>query len=465
VAWGLPLLLAIFFLSLGFDAPLADLFARWTCVGLAVYLGTFLVQPDASFPQPASQPVQQKPPVELTDQLIAAHRALANLYLPVLLQQFIDEMAKLIPGRGALLILLDSTQEEPEYVVTNGEVSSSLGDDLAALLPREVFLQVLEQKTLIFDTVQELHARGVAIPLRDFARRNLFVGAVRHRHHLAFLLIADRVGEEHFLLRDSEVFLAVAPGAAKAIENARLFAELQERERRQRELLHGLVHAQEQDSKLLATEWHDRVSKKLFEVLQGLRGFLNVIAQRAPDSEGRFKQLTVKVDEVAALVRGLANELHPSVLDDFGVAAAIREYITDVVVGIPEQEPLQVAVQAADDVDQHLPNEAKLTVFRITQEALRNIRRHADAKHVQIAFVQEHAGVSLMIKDDGRGFNPNQLRPGHFGLQFMRERAEACGGTFQVVSAQGQGTEVRVNFPHASTTGAPSPSSSPKSTS
>ena len=112
---------------------------------------------------------------------------------------------------------------------------------------------------------------------------------------------------------------------------------------------------------------------------------------------------------------------------------------------------MQVSVQT-DDVERQLPNEAKLILFRITQEALRNIRKHAEAKNVQIAFVQEHSGVSLMIKDDGKGFNPDFSCPGHFGLQYMRERAEACGGTFRVVSAQGQGTEVQVKFPtsHAS---------------
>jgi signal transduction histidine kinase len=197
--------------------------------------------------------------------------------------------------------------------------------------------------------------------------------------------------------------------AAIAIENARLFDAMQVAEQKHRDLFHGLINAQEQDSKLVAEEWQDRIGKKLFNV-------------------------------------GLTNELHPSVLDDFGVAAAIREYVADVLVAPEERDPMQVTVQA-DDVDQQLPNEAKLLLFRITQEALRNIRKHAGAKNVQIAFVQEHSGVSLMIKDDGKGFNPSQSHPGHFGLQYMRERAEACGGTFRVVSSQGQGTEVHINFP------------------
>ncbi len=164
--------------------------------------------------------------------------------------------------------------------------------------------------------------------------------------------------------------------------------------------------------------------------------------QRVPEGRERFERLAADIDTVGALVRGFANELHPSVLDDFGFVAALREYIAS----FDEQEPFHVTVQA-EAADHQLPSETHLTLFRITQEALCNIRQHAQARNVQIAFVQEHAGVSLMIKDDGRGFNPEQPLQGHFGLLYMRERAEACGGTFRVVSARGQGTEVRVNFP------------------
>lgn len=449
VTWGIPTALVLFFLSLGFDAPLIDLATRGLCVGMAAYIGLRFTSPQ---PLPTTLPIEQEsqpPPPPSPQQLTAIHWALSTRHLPALLQQFIEEMAKLIPGRGSLLILLDRRQEEPEYVITHGQVPTSVGNNILTLLPREVFLEALERRTVIFNSPQELQDRLTARPLKEFAHHNLLVGSIRHRHHLAFLIIADRVGEKGFLPQDLEIFTSVAEGAALAVENARLFSDLRETEQKHRELLHGLVNAQEQESKQFATEWQDRISRKLFDVFQGLRSFLNVIARQAPENEGRFRQLTAEIDEIAALVRGLANELHPTVLDDFGLAAAIREYIADAVAGITEEEPLQVTVQA-DDVDKQLPNEAKLTIFRITQEALRNIRRHAKAKTVQIAFVQEHAGVSIMIKDDGKGFNPDQPHPGHFGLQYMRERAEACGGTFQVVSTQGQGTEVRVNFPGTS---------------
>ncbi|MGH7964681.1 MAG: sensor histidine kinase, partial [Candidatus Binatia bacterium] len=180
---------------------------------------------------------------------------------------------------------------------------------------------------------------------------------------------------------------------------------------KQRGLLHALIKTQEQERKHMAAEWHDRLGAKLFEVLQGFRSCQRLIAQRVPESQERFEQLAVELDTVAAMVRSLTNELHPPVLDDFGFVAALHEYVD----GLGEQEPFLVTVRA-EAVDRQLPTEAHLTLFRITQEALRNIRQHAKARHVQIAFVQEHAGVSLMIKDDGRGFNPEQPGSGHYGL-------------------------------------------------
>lgn len=441
LAWGLPSVLAIFFLTLGFEASWVDLFTRWACVGLTAALGRQLTRPLA----PAAQAV---PPQDeqLLDQLFTIHQELASLQLPIVLQKFMNEMVKLIPCRGAALILFDRRQEDAEHVITHGEVPASLGGDFPTLLPKEIFLEVLDRKLVVFNSTQELRERLGSLRERVFAHHNLFVGCIRRHQHLAFLLFADRIGEQGFRPRDTQIFTAVMEAVAVAIENARLFDDVQVAEEKHRALLHGIINAQEQESKLVAAEWQERISKKLFTVLQGLHGFQSLIQQRAPESGERFQNLTAEIDEVATLVRSLTNELHPSVLDDFGVAAAIREYVADALVSPEKQEPLQVTV-LADEIDQQLPNEAKLLLFRITQEALRNIRKHAEAKNVQIAFVQEHAGVSLMIKDDGKGFNPSQSHPGHFGLLYMRERAEACGGTFRVVSAQGEGTEVHINLP------------------
>ena len=91
-----------------------------------------------------------------------------------------------------------------------------------------------------------------------------------------------------------------------------------------------------------------------------------------------------------------------------------------------------------------VPALAKDTLLMIAREALHNVVRHSDAHRVDV--VLEHGGgqLTLLIKDDGRGFEPSRPRPGHFGLQSMRERAAAVGGTLDLISGPGRGTEVRV---------------------
>ncbi|MBI3301201.1 MAG: GAF domain-containing sensor histidine kinase, partial [Deltaproteobacteria bacterium] len=285
--------------------------------------------------------------------------------------------------------------------------------------------------------------------VKEFAQQSLLIGGIRRHQHVGFLVLADKRGGEGFSDGDTQMLTAVTEHAAVAIENARLFAEARDAAAEQRGLLHAVIGTQEQERQRVAEEWHERLGAKLFDVLQGLRSCQNLIVQRVPETKERFEKLAAEIDTMAALVRGFTNEMHPSVLDDFGFVAALREYVA----GLSGQDAFRVTVQA-EEVDQHLPSEANLTLFRITQEALRNIRKHARARNVQIAFVQEHAGVSLMIKDDGQGFNPEQPSQGHYGLLYMRERVEACGGTFHVVSARGQGTEVRVDFPGSGKTAA-----------
>ena len=209
-------------------------------------------------------------------------------------------------------------------------------------------------------------------------------------------------------------------------------------------LLRALITTclQEEERKQVVNEWHARLGEKLFQVIRDFRACQELITQRVPEGKERMDRLAGELDAMAALVRHFTNEIHPSVLDDFGFVEALREYVAT----LRNQEPFAVTLQADDNTTQ-LPNEAGFTLFRITQEAMRNIRQHAQARNVQIAFVHEQSGVSLMIKDDGQGFNLTHSQQGHYGLLYMRERAEACGGEFHVHSICGQGTEIRVEFP------------------
>ena len=199
---------------------------------------------------------------------------------------------------------------------------------------------------------------------------------------------------------------------------------------RARGLLRRLIHAQEEERRLAAADIHDRMSGHLFALRQG--------ADRARDAE-----LSTAVAALSSDVRSLMNELHPTVLDDLGFSVAVEEYVA----AQRDQVPFAIAL----DLDPALRNwhcRSDAMLFRILQEALLNIRKHAGARNVSISFRPAGAAAArLEIADDGTGFDPKRPAPGHFGLLTMRERAEALGGELEVVSGPGRGSRLILRVP------------------
>lgn len=199
---------------------------------------------------------------------------------------------------------------------------------------------------------------------------------------------------------------------------------------RARALLQRLIRTREDERRLIAGDLHDRMSGHLFALRQG--------ADRTNDRE-----MSIAVDSLSTDVRALMNELHPTVLDDLGFCVAVEEFVA----AQRETAPFEISL----DIDPALRNWRSATdamLFRIVQEAFLNIRKHAGAHHVSISLEPAEGGAArLRIADDGEGFNSRLVRPGHFGLLTMRERAEALGGTLEVRSAPGQGATLVVTVP------------------
>lgn len=199
---------------------------------------------------------------------------------------------------------------------------------------------------------------------------------------------------------------------------------------RARVLLQRLIRTQEDERRLIAGDLHDRMSGHLFALRQG--------ADRTGDRE-----MSAAVDSLSSDVRTLMNELHPTVLDDLGFCVALEEFVA------AQRETAPFAISL--DIESRLRewrSAADAMLFRILQEALLNIRKHAAARNVAVSFEQGADGAArLRIADDGAGFDPRGVQPGHFGLLTMRERAEALGGMLEVSSAPGQGAVLVVTVP------------------
>ena len=161
---------------------------------------------------------------------------------------------------------------------------------------------------------------------------------------------------------------------------------------------------------------------------------------------GRVAELVRRTDAVMDGLHRLAADLRPVSLDHLGLEAALRQYS-----GSAGSEPgLVVRFKARGFAGERLPPVVETALYRVAQEAMTNVVRHANATQVDVLVQRRGDRVRLMVEDDGVGFEPGRMWPGnHIGLIGMRERAEALGGTLTIESAPGKGTTVVVEVPSA----------------
>jgi signal transduction histidine kinase len=205
-----------------------------------------------------------------------------------------------------------------------------------------------------------------------------------------------------------------------------------------------VITAQEDERKRIARELHDETTQSLAVLVMGVESALQALPAGGPVSRlEEVKSLAVHIlDEVHRLIL----DLRPSVLDDLGLFSAVRWYAER------NLSPRGIAVRCelGSAPSRRLAPEVEIAVFRICQEALSNVLRHAQAESVLIQLEADERELRVDIEDDGRGFDPAGPEPGrrpHYGIMGIRERAELLGGTAHIESAPGRGTRVDVRVP------------------
>jgi len=216
-----------------------------------------------------------------------------------------------------------------------------------------------------------------------------------------------------------------------------------------------VISAQEEERRRVARELHDEAGQALTAVIIGLeRGLASMPEVYAADLPVQPRQLISNLRDLAAQtldeVRKLALELRPSVLDDVGLIAALRQYVR----ATEERTGLSTHLHVVGlDEGERLPPAVETALFRIAQEALTNAIRHAKATAVHVRLRRDHGKVSLEIRDDGVGLAALPLASTngqHLGMFGMRERARLLGGDFVATPVSPRGTLVRINVPVAS---------------
>lgn len=241
-----------------------------------------------------------------------------------------------------------------------------------------------------------------------------------------------------------------AGGQTRTFTIARDVTARHQVEAQRQALLSRLVSVQEEERRQIANDIHDDSIQTMFAVkirLHLLRA--EIRDQRHLDI---LAQVDVTIDQAITRLRRLVFDLRPVALDQEGLAAAIRAYLDQAhMEGGPAYE-LETALEAEPDP------EVRAIVYRIAQEAMANVRKHAHAARVVVSLAQRDGGILVSVRDDGRGFSMEQETrplPGHLGLAAMHERAEMAGGWLEVESAVGQGTEIQYWIPATATPAEP----------
>jgi two-component system, NarL family, sensor histidine kinase DevS len=334
-----------------------------------------------------------------------------------------------------MMILLE---ENDELVVT-----ATAGEIESAALGQRVPIASSSSQALLSGRVERLADVGSSIrmapgELQVSATSALVVPLAFRGARLGVLAAFDRIaGGPEFRSADEDLMKTFAASASIAVATARSVAE---------ERLRHSLDASEQERRRWARELHD-------ETLQGL-GALQVVlssALRRGSPDGLAAAVRDAVDQIGLEIESLRNlitELRPAALDDIGLVPSLESLIertasTEKLMAEIELEIPSLATKAG-----HPVADLESTVYRLVQEALTNVAKHAQAERIKVTIIETDRHVEVTVEDDGIGFDVDGSHAG-FGLRGMRERAALAGGSLQLTSVAGSGTTIRARLPIA----------------
>jgi signal transduction histidine kinase len=263
--------------------------------------------------------------------------------------------------------------------------------------------------------------------------------------------VFDRV-RRRFSQADIHLLEAFADQAEIAIERTQLYEELAEREQQMRDLVGRLLLAQEEERRHVAFDLHDGLAQLATAAHQHLEAY--AAKARPRSARGRFELALARdlMQRTVGEARRLIAGLRPIVLEDLGLEAAITQELS-----VLRDEGWEIVFQQ-ELHGGRLPAPIETALFRVVQEALTNVRRHAGTRRVRLVLRRHDGGVRLNIRDWGRGFDPSQVQTGpgpgeRVGLLGMRERIGLLGGGCIIRSRPGTGTRIVVDVPLTETGG------------
>jgi signal transduction histidine kinase len=352
--------------------------------------------------------------------------------LAVLLDLVARRLRELLDAR-LVVVLLPAGERDLRFAAAVGEGAHGLVGQTLPLAESKSGRVLERRRSERVDSVLDDPEVNQELTRKLAARTGLWVPLTARQRVIGVIEAHDKLGSATARFTDDDLRLAetFAARAAVAVDLS---------ERVARDALRRVVAAQELERRRLARELHDETGQALTSILLGLKPLEEaLVGHPAHPAAAGLRELVVTALQD---VRRLAVELRPKVLDDFGLEAAL-ERLTET---FAEQTGIRVAFRSAMP-EERLPPEIETALFRVVQEALTNVVKHARASLVSVLLTRQDSSVTAIIEDDGTGFDPAAAADDRLGLAGMRERLALLDGTLEIESGRGAGTTLVAEVP------------------
>jgi two-component system nitrate/nitrite sensor histidine kinase NarX len=364
---------------------------------------------------------------ELSTLLEMSHNVASTLELQPLLALTLDQLKTVVDYTAATIAMV-----EGDYLIPLGYRGQLSRDQVARvrvpIVQAAGYQEMLRRGgPVIVDDLWDdtplarVYRRGADAPPQH--TRSIMHVPLTVKERVIGAVVIEHDAPHSYTPQHATLTQAIANQAAVAIENARLYARAQE------------LAAMEERARL-ARELHDSVTQMLFSASVIAEVLPRLWARDQADGREHLDDLRVLTRGALAEMRTLLVELRPTALTETELGELLRQ-LAEAMTG-----RTRVPVTLTVDGQRALPPDVQIALYRVAQEALNNVARHADARAVALHLRCSPEGVELRIDDDGRGFDAGRVASDHFGLRIMRERAADIGATLTIASAPGQGTHL-----------------------
>ncbi|HID64948.1 MAG TPA: GAF domain-containing protein [Anaerolineae bacterium] len=371
-----------------------------------------------------------------------ARNLTSELDLNKLLREILHSAVRVLKASAGSLLLWDEVTNELVFAVTDGGAGEALeGRRMPADKGIAGWVFTHRQPDIVhnvrsnnrfYSTIDEslgYHTSSlVAVPM------------ITKGQGVGVLEVLNKKSGERFDENDRDILYALAGQAAIAVVNARLYQEIRDEKDR-------IIALEEDVRKELARDFHDGPAQTLAAMIMGIE-LLETLPEQVSESvaEG-LAELRSMATKTLHQVRNMIFELRPVILKTQGLEPALRSYVER----LREAEDMNIHLKV-EGLEERLPARLEEICFSIIQEAISNVKRHANEKNVWLTAVRRGDEFQVVIKDDGEGFDLAEVersydRQGKLGLLNMRERAEMIGGRLSIESAPGEGTTITLDVP------------------